>query len=335
MNHTERTGKILIGLFAASIVVAIAMIIVSAVRHSGSIDFMKSVGAGSHELTPPDSIAVLTIASAISFSSESSSILDRIEGGADFWIDQMKSVEDNPNIRAVIIRLDSPGGTVGATQEIYNQVKRLRAKGKIVVASMADMAASGAYYIAAGCDYIVANGGTLTGSIGVIMANIDLSELFKKYGVSYNVIKSGKNKDSLAYYRKLDDDERKLLEAVIMDTYEQFFTAVKEGRKMEDEELKKIADGRIFSGRQAQKLRLVDELGDFEDTIRITAGLAKISGEPNVIPLGEDRPMLMRLLSAAFPAIDRVLSAASPKLFRSGLSVSGGLSSPILYMCEY
>ncbi len=237
-------------------------------------------------VTLPDSIAVLNIFSTISYAEESS-YFGIVKSGTIYWLEKLKSIEDDKNVKAVILRLNSPGGTIGATQEIYNTILRLREKGKIVVASMGDIAASGAYYIACAADYIVANPGTLTGSIGVIIAGMDLTELFKKIGVSYNVIKSGKNKDILSPYRKMSPEEQKLLEEMVMDAYNQFFEAVAKGRKIPKDKLRELADGRIFSGERALANKLVDELGDYETALKIAQEMAKIT-KPNIIELDKE-----------------------------------------------
>lgn len=187
---------------------------------------------------------------------------------------------------------------MAATQEVYNEVKRLKEKGKIVTVSMGDIAASGAYYISSAADYIVANPGSIVGSIGVITAGLDLSDLFKKIGIGYNVIKSGKNKDIMSGYRKMTDEEREILTQLIMDAYSQFFQAVSTGRHISPENLQPIADGRIFTGRQAQKIKLVDETGDFEDTVKITAKMSKITGTPNVVELRADVNNFFKFLTS-------------------------------------
>mgnify|MGYP001615086616 FL=1 len=156
-------------------------------------------------------------------------------------------------------------------------------KQKKVVASMGTVAASGGYYVACASDWIVANPGTLTGSIGVIMEFANLEGLFKKIGVEGVVIKSGKHKDIGSPFRSITKDEKELLQAIIDDVYAQFISAVADGRKMKPEAVKELADGRIFTGRQAKELKLVDELGTMQDAINITARLAGIKGEPGII----------------------------------------------------
>ncbi|MFZ3065886.1 MAG: signal peptide peptidase SppA [Nitrospirota bacterium] len=197
---------------------------------------------------------------------------------------EIRKYADNPSVKAVIVRIDSPGGGVVASQEIYEELKWLKEKKqKKVVASMGTVAASGGYYVACASDWIVANPGTLTGSIGVIMEFANLEGLFKKIGVEGVIIKSGKHKDIGSPFRSITNDEKELLQAIIDDVYAQFISAVADGRKMKPEAVKELADGRIFTGRQAKELKLVDELGTMQDAINITARLAGIKGEPGII----------------------------------------------------
>ncbi|MEK6678762.1 MAG: signal peptide peptidase SppA [Nitrospirota bacterium] len=197
---------------------------------------------------------------------------------------EIRKYADNPSVKAVIVRIDSPGGGVVASQEIYEELKWLKEKKqKKVVASMGTVAASGGYYVACASDWIVANPGTLTGSIGVIMEFANLEGLFKKIGVEGVIIKSGKHKDIGSPFRSITKDEKELLQAIIDDVYAQFISAVADGRKMKPEAVKELADGRIFTGRQAKELKLVDELGTMQDAINITARLAGIKGEPGII----------------------------------------------------
>lgn len=176
----------------------------------------------------------------------------------------LKKAAENKHIKAVLLRINSPGGTVATSQEIYDAVKSVRAKGKLVLVSMGDVAASGGYYIASAADCIIADPGTLTGSIGVIMHLLNLQQIERKIGIEPCVIKSGIFKDIGSTDRPLSDQEKDLLQSIIMDSYDQFITAVAEGRKMDKEQVRKLADGRIYSGRQALKVKLVDKLGGYE-----------------------------------------------------------------------
>ena len=184
-----------------------------------------------------------------------------------------KAIKDD-SIKGVLLRINSPGGTVGASQEINQAVTELKAE-KPVVTSMGDITASGGYYIACATDKIYANPGTLTGSIGVIMNMLNFKGLADKVGVYPEVIKSGKFKDIASPYRQMSEEERNLLQAIIMDSYDQFVTAVATGRKMKREEVLKLADGRIFTGRQAKTVGLVDELGSQKDAIEGLQAMCK------------------------------------------------------------
>lgn len=189
---------------------------------------------------------------------------------------RIRKAIDDPHVKGLLIRINSPGGTVGTSQEIYDAVCDFKAKGRPVVVSMSDVAASGGYYIAAAGDKIFALPGTITGSIGVIMHTMNLSEIEKKVGVEAVVIKSGAFKDIGSIDRPMSQAERDLLQSIIMDSYDQFVTAVSEGRKINKEEVKKLADGRIYSGRQAFKAKLVDELGTYDDAL---TGIQKLTRE--------------------------------------------------------
>ncbi|MBI2879318.1 MAG: signal peptide peptidase SppA [Candidatus Rokubacteria bacterium] len=196
---------------------------------------------------------------------------------------ELEEHRDDPSVRAVVVRIDSPGGVVGPSQEIYEAIRRVRAKDKPVVASLGAVAASGGYYIAAAADRIVANPGTLTGSIGVIMHLAELEGLFKKIGVRYEVIKSGRYKDLGSFARRMTQDERRLLQDLLDDVHLQFVEAVAEGRGLDREVVLALADGRIFSGRQARGLQLVDALGGLQEAVELAAELGGIPGKPRVL----------------------------------------------------
>jgi protease-4 len=177
-----------------------------------------------------------------------------------------KAVTDN-SVKAVLLRVNSPGGTVGMSQELTATIEDIRHKGKPVVVSMGDVAASGGYYISSAADRIFADGGTLTGSIGVIMHLLNWQETEKKIGISPNVIKSGAMKDIGSPDRPMSPEEHAVLQKLILDSYDQFVTAVSKGRKMDKEVVKKLADGRIYSGRQALDNKLIDELGGYDEAL--------------------------------------------------------------------
>jgi protease-4 len=193
---------------------------------------------------------------------------------------QLNAAEEENGIKGVVLRLNSPGGAVAPSQEIYETVKAFK---KPLVVSMDSVAASGAYYIASGAKKVFANAGTLTGSIGVIMEFINLKKLYDWAKVERYSIKTGKFKDSGAEYRDMNPEERAYFQDLVMDTLEQFKGAVAQGRKLTPEEVNAVADGRVFSGEQAKKLKLVDAIGTLEDAIRFVAEEAKIKGKPKVV----------------------------------------------------
>ena len=223
----------------------------------------------------------------LDFSSQDRVALIRIEGvilDAQATISELKQYSENPLVKAIVLRIDSPGGGVVPSQGIHDAVKRVKNKSnKAVIASMGTVAASGGYYIAAATDRIIANPGTLTGSIGVIMEMANFEGLMKKVGVEGVVIKSGRFKDVGSPLRKMSDEERKLLQSVMDDVHHQFIQAVADGRSLEVSDVEPLADGRIYTGRQAKEARLVDELGDLDDAIHIAADIAGMEGEPKVV----------------------------------------------------
>jgi len=190
---------------------------------------------------------------------------------------------DDPAVRAVVLRINSPGGVVAPTQEIFNAVRRLREAKKPVVASLGSVAASGGYYVAVAADRIYASPGTLTGSIGVVMQLANLEGLLKKVGVEYVVVKAGAYKDVGNIARAMTPEERRILQALLDDVYDQFVTAVAEGRSLDPQVVRGFAEGRIYSGRQAQGLKMVDELGGLEEAIEAAAKMAGLPAKPRII----------------------------------------------------
>jgi protease-4 len=196
---------------------------------------------------------------------------------------QLRKYAKDGSIPAVVIHVDSPGGGAAASQEIYEEINKLRQEGKKVVVSMGSVAASGGYYIACAADTIVANPATLTGSIGVIFQFPVAEELLKKVGVRYEVIKRGDIKDIGSIDRSMTSRERESLQAVVDDTYDQFVGVIVEGRGMDKEDVLKLADGGVFTGSQAKEWGLVDELGNLYDAIQIAGEMVGMEGYPNTI----------------------------------------------------
>ncbi|MFH1823998.1 MAG: signal peptide peptidase SppA [Candidatus Firestonebacteria bacterium] len=250
-------------------------------------------------------------------------------------VNNLKRFKKDGTIKSIILRIDSPGGAVAPTQEIVEEIKNVRSEGKKVIVSCGSVVASGGYYIACVADRIFANPGTLAGSIGVIMEFVNLEGLLNKIGIKLEVVKSGKYKDIGSSSRKLTSEEQKLLQEVIDDVYHQFVDAIVDGRKdilrsklikekgikkptREDmkNEILKIADGRIFSGKQAKELGLVDELGTMDDAKSYAAMISGIKGEPEIVEERKKISFLEYLIGDNDNNLDNILS----KFFHNGFS---------------
>ena len=210
-------------------------------------------------------------------------------------VDKLERYLKSDRIPVIVIRLNTPGGAVEPTQEIYSTILKARAKGKKVVGSLGSVAASGGYYIAAACDTVMASPSTITGSIGVIADFAEFSGLFKKLGIDLTVVKSGKYKDMGSISRPMTDEEKSMISGVIMDTYDQFVEAVSKGRGMNPETVRLYADGRVFTGRQAKELGFVDALGTYRDAVALAGRLAVLGDDPPVIR--EERRFIREMLA--------------------------------------
>lgn len=214
-------------------------------------------------------------------------------GGADYITKRIRRIGKDKRIKAIVVRINSPGGSVAASQEIYKELLALKKKGKKVVVSLGDIATSGAYYIACSADKIIADEGSIVGSIGVIFFAPNIENLMEKVGVKFNVIKSGKYKDIGSFARKMTEDEKEILQRLINKTFLQFFNVVSKERKIEKERLEEIGDGRVFIGEEAKELHLIDEIGTFHDAIIVAGRLGGIKGEPKII---DEREPIERLV---------------------------------------
>ena len=229
----------------------------------------------------------------------------------------LREVEER-EFPALLLRIDSPGGTVGDSQEIHAALLRLREKGCRVVASFGNISASGGVYIGVAAESIVANPGTITGSIGVILRGNDLSKVFERIGIRFDTVKSGVYKDILSPDRPLSPEERALLQELIDSSYGQFVRVVAEGRSLTEETVRGFADGRVFSGEQAKSLGLVDELGDEDHARRLAARLADLDEQTTrPVTLGKPRKKLMNLLPGS-QLIDLLQQRLSLELMGSG-----------------
>ena len=197
-------------------------------------------------------------------------------------IEEIRQYDEDEGVKAIILRIDSPGGGVGPAQEIHREILKVKSKKKVVT-SMGSVAASGGYYIACASDLIIANPGTITGSIGVLMEFTNIEELFKKIGIKGVVLKSGEHKDIGSPFREMTPEEKKIIQGVIDNVHQQFILAVAKGRKLDQAKVVEIADGRILTGEQAKQLGLVDQIGNLQDAIDIVAKMVGIEGKPNVL----------------------------------------------------
>jgi len=249
----------------------------------------------------------------------------------DTLVKLIKKFEKDDDIKAIVVRIDSPGGAVAPSQEVYQALRRARGKKK-VVASMSNLAASGGYYIASAADVIYANPGTLTGSIGVIFTHFNVKGVLEWARVEETTIKSGKYKDSLSPFRAVSEQDRTEIQSLSDDIYGQFVKDVADGRKLKEEEVRAVAEGRIYTGRRAKELKLVDELGTFDEAIARAWKDAGQTGEPR-LQMAKDRELNLRDLlrgtfqGAAEGAVSGVRSAATGGL--SGLPQGPLLLAPI------
>ncbi len=266
----------------------------------GILVVLSLVGLGFHGLgakekgkaSQSNKIAIIYVDGVIIGGRGQSSVLME-QGGTDQIIKQIHQARDDDSVKAVVLRINSPGGSAAASQEVGEELKKLRGQGKVVVTSMADVAASGGYWLAACTDKIYANPTTMTGSIGVYMPYANWEELYKKVGIYQEKIKSGPHKDILSPERQMTNEEREIIQIMVDDIYNQFVDVVAEGRKLDKEQVRKLADGRIYTGNQAKQLGLVDELGNMYDAIDGASQLAGIVGKPTLKEYGKQSPWNM------------------------------------------
>jgi len=225
------------------------------------------------------------------------------------FVEELKEYGNRPNVRSVIIRIDSPGGGVAASQEIYEAIKKFRKEtNKKVIVSMASTAASGGYYVACAADMIFANSGTVTGSIGVITQWYDYSDLLKWAKMQNIVIKSGDLKDAGSGFRPITTEEKEYFQSLTDDMLGQFVSAVSESRNIPEEDVRKLADGRVYTGLQAKEKRLIDEIGTFQDALSVAAIMGGITGEPKLVTPVKKR---FSALDVLFGSAESILSLSS------------------------
>jgi protease-4 len=294
----SRTGAFLFGAFSGCALILVALFFVAvmiAALHDGDGELSLS----------GDKIAVVPI---------EGEILDGRE-----TMDLLQKYADNESVKAIIIRINSPGGAIAPSQEIYSAIRRIRTDtGKPIVASLDSVAASGGFYIASACDRIVSNPGSITGSIGVIMQWFDMKDLIHWAKLNPQTITSGALKDAGSPYREMTPAERQYFQSIVSQLHQQFVRDVAHGRsgKMSHEEVAAIADGRVFTGEEALKLKLVDELGSIDDAVRTAAKLAHISGTPVRIWPKHREGSLFELMTSSGEGkaiLERIISRRIPK----------------------
>jgi protease IV len=275
MSNSTKWFLIIVGIIAV-VVIAFVLLLVYMVGDLGEETETLATGTGGK-------IAVVELKGEI-LSSEN-------------VVRQIKKYREQHNVRAILLRVDSPGGAVVPSQEMYEEVRKTRDSGKPVVVSMGSLAASGGYYVSCGATRIVANPGTLTGSIGVVSQFLQLQELLGKIGVDMKTIKSGSLKDAGSPTRKMSAADEKYFQGLIDEVYQQFVGVVERERNLGHAEVLAIADGRVFTGERAVDIGLVDTIGTYEDAISIAASIAGIQGRPEIIRERKRRSVLDGLTS--------------------------------------
>lgn len=283
-------------MYKKSVMIVIGVVVVLSLA---GLAFIGVGGKGRTKTVQHDKIAIIYVEGVIIGGRGQSNLLME-QGGTDQVIKQIHEARDDESVKAVVLRINSPGGSAAASQELGEEIKKLRTdndengrKGKIVVTSMGDVAASGGYWLAACTDKIYANPTTMTGSIGVYMPYANWEELYKKIGISQEKIKSGPHKDIMSPERQMTSEERGIIQVMVDDIYNQFVEVVAQGRKMDTAQVRKLADGRIYTGNQAKQLGLVDELGNMYDAIDEAAKLSGISGKVEIKEYGKQSPWQM------------------------------------------
>lgn len=297
-NKNTLIGCGIVAFLVIMVVMLSAIILVAGRGSHGKIGGVMSHVGG-------DRIGLLYITGVISSgSSTPSGLMGGGSSGSDSIVRLLRKSSENSNLKAIIIRINSPGGSAAASQEVYNEVMRIRKKTDIkVIVSLGDVAASGGYYIASAGEQIVANPATITASIGVIMKYMNFEGLMDKVGMEAIVMKSGKLKDMGSPYREMTEEERELMQASLGNIHEQFIADVAKGRNMDIEDVRKVADGRILTGEQALDAGLIDTIGGLQDAIEIAGELTGLGTSPEVELLQKESPFsfLLNTLSTVNP----------------------------------
>ncbi|MBI4650311.1 signal peptide peptidase SppA [Candidatus Desantisbacteria bacterium] len=291
------------GFFIISIILGLYIIFKPAADEKKSA-VKLSLSSISKNISKKKGLAVLYVYGPITVE-DNESLMSMGLKGSDEVVKKLNKIRKDPNIKGVVLRINSPGGSVAACQEIYEEIKKVKESGKKVVVSMGDVAASGGYYIACPADKIFANPGTITGSIGVIAQMGNIEGLFTKIGIKSEVIKSGKYKDIGSVTREMTEEERQILQNLIDNAYDQFTKAVSQGRKTSIEKVREWATGSIFSGEQALKMGMIDELGNLQDAIKLAGKLSNLGEDPEIV---KDYDFFEKLFDVLDQRLDNKLS---------------------------
>jgi protease-4 len=289
----DKNRKILISIFAF----VLLSLLLSLFQIYFTMDRKAAKGSVLNYMESSPGVGVVRISGAITMSGDGGTLGVASAGGADAIVARLDELANDPMIKAIVVRIDSPGGTVAATQEIFAKLMKIRrVVKKPLVASMGDLAASGGYYSASACDFLMANQGTITASIGVIASAPNLKGLFEKLGIKMNVIKSGKYKDILSTSRDMTSDEQALLQQMIDSSYNQFLKDVSLGRNIPIDDIRPVADGRVMNGDAALEHHLIDGLGTYDDALDKARELAKLP--PDAPVYDESRDPFKAILNA-------------------------------------
>lgn len=274
-------------------------------------------------------VAVIRIDGPITGGRDAGSVINGTNGvTSESLMKQFQSARKDPNAKAILVRINSPGGSTGATQEVAEEMDKIRSSGKPIIISMGDMCASAGYWLASKGNYIFATPATITGSIGVYMDYTNIEDLMNKLGIKNEKIKSGAHKDILSMYRPMTADEREMIQSMVDDIYNQFVQTVADGRKMDESKVRKIADGRILTGKQAQDLGLVDAMGNYYDALSYAASSGGIQNDVDHIPVKtyENSLSWQEILSSKMDAVSVSFASSLADHFREALLSSSGPS---------
>ncbi len=304
-NVTEKKKKGKGWLWA---VIALVVVLLCGGTCSGGM-FLTTILAGEDLGTGP-AVGIVPVTGAI-VSGEPISPLSEDMAYSGRIIDYLRQAQADPAVKAIVLRVNSPGGSVVASNEIYEELKKID---KPVVVSMGELAASGGYYISCVADKIVVNPGTLTGSIGVIAQVMNVEELIDNIGLEVTTIKSGPHKDEGSPFREMTEEEKEIWQKIIDESYDLFVEIVAEGRGLSEKEVRKLADGRVYTGQQALELGLADQLGNLQEAIDLAAELGEIKGEPRLIEYRRPPTVLETLMGSlnrpVVPTLDEFLGQA-------------------------